>query len=122
MTCQNCGATVNAEDKFCPICGVSTTEEYIASKKIPRFCTHCGGRLTRSDRFCQRCGSPVEDSPDAQLADVYQTSPRIVRVSRQDQPSENTSNGKGGTIAALIVILLSGVILFGGYLLHIWHF
>ena len=54
MTCENCGALLGADDKFCPVCGIST-----AKKKIPHFCMHCGAGLAAGDRFCPGCGCTI---------------------------------------------------------------
>ena len=119
MTCRNCGAGVGADDKFCPICGITTAEE-----KAPRFCIHCGDALEKRDRFCQRCGAPVEkNAPDA--ASSRLRPPRLSHADTKKNTvptaSATVKNGKGRMITLITLMLVSAVFLLGG-LLHWWHF
>lgn len=49
IACPSCGASVNANAKFCSDCGAK-----IPSKK---FCTNCGTELSSNAKFCPECGT-----------------------------------------------------------------
>jgi hypothetical protein len=46
LACHQCGAAVNANDRFCPKCGAVQT----------RACPHCGRPASPGDQFCGSCG------------------------------------------------------------------
>ncbi len=57
--CPSCGSPVEADDRFCGVCGATLGAEPSEVVPAPRFCTVCGGLLEDGDRFCGRCGAPV---------------------------------------------------------------
>ncbi|MBQ9902127.1 MAG: zinc ribbon domain-containing protein [Clostridia bacterium] len=68
MKCINCGAALEADDKYCQICGVPVfmTEPEInprndshSSGLAPSVCSKCGEVLEPGDKYCQMCGTPT---------------------------------------------------------------
>ena len=49
--CKNCGATIKAQDEFCPECGKPTT-----GKKV---CENCGTENDVSSSICTKCGQKL---------------------------------------------------------------
>lgn len=48
--CQQCGAQIKADSKFCMHCG---------AKNTPGFCSNCGAKLEAGSQFCGNCGTKV---------------------------------------------------------------
>ncbi len=48
LRCQNCGAVVRPEDKFCWNCGAKLEFKY--------KCPNCGAEVSSEDKFCRNCG------------------------------------------------------------------
>ena len=48
--CKECGAVLDRDDVFCPICG---------AKVPPKGCPSCGAMPRPDDKFCRKCGSKV---------------------------------------------------------------
>ncbi len=57
MNCKRCGAELDADDIFCPECGMKVT--------AARECPYCGNALEADDQFCPGCGKAVEISKPA---------------------------------------------------------
>jgi len=49
--CSECGAVLEKDDKFCPICG---------AKVRVKACPSCGAKPRPDDKFCRKCGSEIE--------------------------------------------------------------
>lgn len=47
--CNQCGASLDPEDRFCPSCGNATL----------RACPNCSAEVFPTDRFCSGCGSAL---------------------------------------------------------------
>ena len=48
ITCPSCREETEADDKFCPNCGVKL--------EARKFCSGCGHLLSPDDKFCPECG------------------------------------------------------------------
>lgn len=55
MNCNNCGAQVKDDDKFCTECGNKI--EKLSSDFIT--CTNCGKENQPSNKFCENCGNSL---------------------------------------------------------------
>ncbi len=109
MTCKNCGAAVGADDKFCPVCGVSTAE-----KKKPNFCMHCGERLAPDDRFCPGCGWEIgEPKPQPEEQNRNISASRLYY-----KPRRKVLDIK--SVIWVTLLLLSAGTFLAGTLLHWW--
>ncbi len=49
INCPKCGASIDADSKFCPECG----------EKILRVCPKCGASVTPRQKFCPECGEKL---------------------------------------------------------------
>ena len=86
--CPKCQRTLADEAKFCMYCGA--TIEEIPVEPVKQFCTNCGKEVT--GKFCIYCGMPVGAAAPASAA--------------ADRIPAPKKKGKGGLIAAIIVIML----------------
>ncbi len=69
MSCQNCGAKLPSDAKFCPKCGQQIEPR-------PHFCTKCGNELQSGDKFCDECGKPVPGKIEKQPSPYPPPKPR----------------------------------------------
>lgn len=53
--CSDCGNTIPADARFCPICG--------HQQVVLLQCSNCGKNLTPGAKFCSRCGHPTSEKP-----------------------------------------------------------
>lgn len=53
VSCPACGAQVNSQSKFCPVCGGSVQD--VAAKQL--FCPGCHAPISADTMFCPSCGS-----------------------------------------------------------------
>jgi len=49
--CQECGADLDDDDEFCPVCG--------RRKAVIRVCPSCSREALDGDKFCRKCGAPM---------------------------------------------------------------
>lgn len=49
--CDQCGASVEANQRFCAKCGAEVKQE---------LCPHCGKKIRSGDFFCPSCGTKLE--------------------------------------------------------------
>ncbi|HXG92514.1 MAG TPA: zinc-ribbon domain-containing protein [Blastocatellia bacterium] len=59
--CPRCGASVNPNAKFCPICALNLSEAAAAETQVmpsPQ-CPNCGSLVAPGARFCPNCASPI---------------------------------------------------------------
>lgn len=49
--CVNCGEEIEADAKFCQVCG---------TKQEAKYCAECGQKLESGAKFCPNCGKKVE--------------------------------------------------------------
>ena len=59
--CENCGAKLNDNAKFCPECGVKIDEI--------SYCPECGSKLKMNDDFCSECGYGINEKPKLNIKD-----------------------------------------------------
>lgn len=59
-----CGAKLDKNDKFCPVCGRKVIE------KAPNTCIKCGAALEPDSMFCAECGTKVEPIQDEPVSKV----------------------------------------------------
>ena len=57
LYCAECGAPVQAGDRFCARCGVRLDVAPPAQAKP--VCPECGASIKANDRFCTRCGEQL---------------------------------------------------------------
>lgn len=54
--CEQCGAQLSDNAKFCSTCGVAVVSQ-VETPVIP-LCKKCGGEMKVGDSFCENCGEP----------------------------------------------------------------
>ena len=64
--CFKCGAALEADARFCPVCGEAVSPDAPVSAPARRQCFKCGAVLEADARFCPVCGEAV--SPDAPVS------------------------------------------------------
>ncbi len=55
--CENCGAELKKDAKFCQECGQKIQTPEKDGEKI--FCINCGAEVTSSENFCENCGTDI---------------------------------------------------------------
>lgn len=55
IVCPDCGQTIQADAKFCPLCG----HQILVFQRCPA----CGKNLPANAKFCLQCGKPVSEKP-----------------------------------------------------------
>ncbi len=55
LVCNNCGASLAANVRFCTACGAPAAPSAAAAP--PAFCSECGAKLSPGQRFCTECGA-----------------------------------------------------------------
>lgn len=53
--CDDCGAPVAEDDKFCSSCGSEFAKQ-------PNVCPKCGDEVSADDKFCSSCGANLLES------------------------------------------------------------
>lgn len=58
--CPKCGATINADDSFCVVCGASIkTEISSGNSDASSLCPKCGATVADDAAFCDKCGTKI---------------------------------------------------------------
>lgn len=100
MKCDKCGAELNAEAKFCTVCGEKV--------EVQRNCPNCGKPIKEGAKFCRECGAAVNTAenpiPQAQPAPV-----KTEQVGYAAPVPVKTSKNKAaiGIIAAVAAIIVT---------------
>ncbi len=58
--CLSCGATITANEKFCPECGSPINH----NQNTKVFCPSCGTEISPEEKFCPECGIPITDNKE----------------------------------------------------------
>ena len=58
--CENCGAKLKEESKFCHKCGNEI------KPVIAKTCPKCGESIADSENFCENCGTGLNTPPAAE--------------------------------------------------------
>ena len=67
IKCNNCGAIISKEDKFCKKCGSPVQvqkieeEEQLEEKAEINSCPTCGSPIEKDHLFCRECGTKLEE-------------------------------------------------------------
>lgn len=91
--CNNCGAQLQEQDAFCPVCGTAAGTEGGASSA--QTCSGCGAVVGPNDQFCANCGTPTGNPTHVYQGEV---------------------NGRSGKRSKLVAGLLG--IFVGGFGIH----
>lgn len=111
MKCNNCGADLADNAKFCTSCGASV--ENTAPQGRPKHCPNCGSQLAEGASFCTNCGQKVGGP-------VNQGAKEIGNKLANTFGGKNNANLKnigmivGGLVVALLLIFFVFGPLFGG--------
>ena len=62
--CENCGAPVKENSKFCHECGAKIEPQKLIEEK--RFCENCGSQLSPDEIFCSNCGHSQNEKQPVQ--------------------------------------------------------
>ena len=98
MRCNNCGAELQDNAKFCTSCGSKV--ENVGPQAGPKHCPNCGSQLAGDASFCTNCGQRVGGP-------VRQAAPRNNYI----RPRQNQANAKklgliiGGVVLALLLLI-----------------
>lgn len=101
--CENCGAELRDNAKFCSSCGSSC--EIVAAEKKVRFCENCGSKLKGDDLFCPECGETcctLEEYESRQIDSIESAEARV------SIPSDSDNIESSSSINYLCLILLVG--------------
>lgn len=105
MKCNNCGAELQDNAKFCTSCGAKV--ENTAPQGGPRHCPNCGSQLAGDASFCTNCGQRVGD-PARQVA----PSNNYIRPRKNQADAKKLGLIIGGAVLALLLLIFVIVPLF----------
>ncbi len=69
MNCNQCGAEVSPQNRFCPACGTKLAQ------RSEGTCVACGSALKPGARFCPQCGQAVATAEAAAASGQWQVAP-----------------------------------------------
>ena len=100
MKCNNCGADLADNAKFCTSCGASVQAS--TPQDGPRHCTNCGSQLPDGTSFCTNCGQ----KQDAPMNQVRQGAKEIGNKLANTFKGKNSNTQKIAMIAGCVVLAL----------------
>lgn len=105
MRCNNCGAELQDNAKFCTSCGSKV--ENVGPQAGPKHCPNCGSPLAGDASFCTNCGQRV-GGPARQVA------PRnnYIRPRKNQADLKKLGMVIGGAVLALLLLIFVFVPLF----------
>ena len=62
IICQECGAAVPGNFKFCNKCGTVLEAKRKPKVLVSRPCPGCGSSVPGEFNFCNKCGVPIEET------------------------------------------------------------
>ena len=93
MKCQNCGAELAADDRFCAKCGERV------EKTANKVCKECGKILAEDALFCSGCGTKVALSEKEVVEPTGEINEeRIPDNDSPDSITEKTTDGKTNSL------------------------
>ena len=98
MKCNNCGAELQDNTKFCTSCGSKV--ENVGPQAGPKYCPYCGRQLPADACFCTYCGQRLEDP-------VWQGAPanNYIRPRKNKTGLKKLGLAVGGTLLAILLIV-----------------
>lgn len=93
--CDQCGAQLNDNAKFCSTCGTPVAPA-IEVARVP-VCKNCGEQIEDGDSFCANCGEPcnsIESYEKQSMTNIDET--------------DTSNNGSIGMCILGIIIMVSG--------------
>lgn len=135
MTCNNCGAEISSDSKFCAECGnevlsqTQKTNEIICrncqcSNEINAlFCCGCGVKLSNSTKKCVKCGCEIDNETIfcGECGTNQNTYLGFEENEKITEKKKKTNKSKKYALIISILVLIIIILLscFGGYLYHI---
>lgn len=58
-TCPSCGAEIQNDTAFCPVCGKKMEQVQSANATDGSACPSCGIKLSHGQQFCHGCGAKI---------------------------------------------------------------
>ena len=62
-SCQNCGAVIPKDKRFCPDCGFDTNKAKKENGVSAIVCSNCGFKSNSKSKFCPECGRKYNPCP-----------------------------------------------------------
>lgn len=113
MYCENCGASLRENAKFCDQCGTQVD----AGAETKKYCSNCHAELEPGALFCPECGYQVVEEPDPEPEPVPDpTPPPDPKPDSKPDPLEQQSStspqpllnvGRNAFFAAVIAAAMS---------------
>ena len=114
MYCENCGAFIPDDSKFCPECG---KEQISGTGPAVMRCPDCGAELEPDSLFCENCGRSLyrhpaqkRDEPPVPVRPPEISIPRASRAMEREMISPNKPKPKKksgcGTVVLIILVLI----------------
>ena len=111
MKCNNCGADLADNAKFCTSCGANVEAQ--GPQGGPRHCPNCGSQLAEGASFCTNCGQKV-GGPVNQGARKVENKLANTFGGNKNANLKNIGMIVGGVVVALLLIFFVFGPLFGG--------
>lgn len=97
--CENCGASVKDEMRFCTTCGHQFQEE------LQRVCANCGTKLNNGVKFCISCGTPVTDAKKPEEPEKLEE----YTYEEYEVPEKKSNKGLVALLVSLLIVLIVSV-------------
>lgn len=114
MNCQNCGANISENDRFCPACGA------VQAQLNKVYCQNCGTEVFPEDTFCPGCGcrvnvggQPVNSGYSASPTSNYNQQPDVSQIPNYSQQPYDAAPKKNTTGVTVLIVVLAVIIAFG---------
>lgn len=90
--CQNCGAELGSEEKFCAECGAKVPKQLKKAADVKKpVCQNCGAELESGEKFCAECGAKV--SQQAKKAVAVKAKPVAHEAKVHGEVMDNCGDG-----------------------------
>ena len=110
MKCNNCGADLADNAKFCTSCGASV--ENTAPQGRPKHCPNCGRQLPADACFCTNCGQKIEGPVSQGAKEIGNKLANTFKVKNANL--KNIGMIIGGVVVALLLVFFVFGAIFGG--------
>lgn len=101
--CENCGALLRENAKFCDQCGAPVK----GGKEVKKYCKNCHAQLEQGALFCPECGYRVVEEPEPTPVPEPTPPPAPLEQQSSIPPQPLLNVGRNAFFVALIAAVMS---------------